>query len=128
MTTGTTQPEHDKEALVSSLEHLCGHKSEQTTSASSPALADHNVEHHALTPAHAASTQQRSWYSRFFPSEERIDELFAKENLGNWVVNRSTGEQIFESMPIYGEQMWGDCDWIAALARADRHDSRIQSA
>lgn len=111
---------------MTSLEHLCGYKSGQAATAPSPALADQHVDHHALTPAHAATSQQRSWYSRFFPSEKRVDELFAKENLGNWVVNRSTGEQIFESMPIYGEQVLNHCGWIISIARADNSVRLIQ--
>lgn len=69
--------EHEKEGIVSSLEALVGYGGEVDTN---PALTKHSTDSNtnAITPGHS---QDRSWWSRFFPSEETIDRLFAYENM-----------------------------------------------
>jgi len=47
-----------------------------------------------------AFSSEYLWLSHLLPSET-LDKLFATEHLGNYVVARSTGEKIFETMPIY---------------------------
>lgn len=69
--------EHEKEGIVSSLEALVGYGGDIDTN---PALTNHSTDTNtnAITPGHS---QNRSWWSRFFPSEETIDRLFAYENM-----------------------------------------------
>ncbi|PWN24835.1 hypothetical protein BDZ90DRAFT_224228 [Jaminaea rosea] len=91
-----SQPqEHEKESVIASLESLVGY---DITSSDSASLSAHPVENNAITPGHKAAS---SWWRRFFPSDDTIDRLFADENMGNYVVIRSTGQEIFEAMPLY---------------------------
>ncbi|KAK4685590.1 phosphatidylserine decarboxylase, partial [Tremellales sp. Uapishka_1] len=50
---------------------------------------------------HAKGQQSHSWLAKFFPSPETIDKLFSMEHMGNFVIDRQTGQKIFETMPIY---------------------------
>ncbi|KLO16707.1 hypothetical protein SCHPADRAFT_869479 [Schizopora paradoxa] len=47
-----------------------------------------------------ALSSEYLWLSHLFPAGT-VDKLFAKEHLGNYLIVRSTGEKIFETMPIY---------------------------
>lgn len=66
-------------------------RADHEISAGPHADAIHTTGHH----------QSRSWISRLWPSEEIVDKLFAYEHMGNYVLDRSTGKQVFESMPLY---------------------------
>lgn len=45
--------------------------------------------------------QARSWLSKLWPSEEHLEQLFAWGHLGNYVIDRRTGQRQLESMPLY---------------------------
>jgi len=47
-----------------------------------------------------ALSSEYLWLSHLIPSDT-LHKLFAAEHLGNYVIVRSTGEKIFETMPIY---------------------------
>ncbi|CDZ96646.1 Phosphatidylserine decarboxylase [Phaffia rhodozyma] len=54
--------------------------------------------------AHSYQSQEggskRGWLAKFFDQDD-MNKLFASEHMGNFVIVRSTGERIFEEMPIY---------------------------
>jgi phosphatidylserine decarboxylase len=51
----------------------------------------------AATP----TTAEKGWLKHFFPSADTVDRLFAREHMGNFVVDRQSGRKVFESMPLY---------------------------
>ncbi|WVQ83822.1 phosphatidylserine decarboxylase [Cryptococcus sp. DSM 104549] len=50
---------------------------------------------------HSHGAASKRWISKFFPSEETLDHLFAMEHMGNYVIDRETGKKNFETMPLY---------------------------
>ena len=53
---------------------------------------------HLHRPANHESAH--AWLSRIIP-EKRLDELETRFHLGNYVIDRETGEKSFEAMSIY---------------------------
>ncbi|KAI5119285.1 hypothetical protein M0805_008064 [Coniferiporia weirii] len=47
-----------------------------------------------------ALATDNAWLKQLF-SDDTMDKLFASEHLGNYVLVRSTGQKVFEAMPIY---------------------------
>lgn len=54
--------------------------------------------HSAIAPAKTVSKHE--WFKTFF-TEKELEDLFAYEHMGSYVINRATGEKFFEDMPIY---------------------------
>ncbi|CAO1622139.1 unnamed protein product [Sympodiomycopsis kandeliae] len=102
--------QEESEGLVQALEHLVGLNGSQdhanapthAQAGKSPTLSQLPSDHNAITPAPlSTASHNRHWWSRFLPSESRVDELFAEEHMGNYVVLRNSRKEVFESMPIY---------------------------
>lgn len=53
---------------------------------------------HTTSPS---SLLSHSWIRRLWPSPETINQLFAYEHMGNFVIDRKSGKKEFESMPLY---------------------------
>ncbi|QRV91647.1 phosphatidylserine decarboxylase family protein [Ceratobasidium sp. AG-Ba] len=66
--------------------------------ATKPGAESGTIQHSAIAPASQASKHE--WFRAFY-SENELDSLFASEHMGNYVINRATGEKFFEDMPIY---------------------------
>ncbi|CAO1625373.1 unnamed protein product [Parajaminaea phylloscopi] len=102
---GPQPQEHDAEGIVAALESLVGYKAgngEDEAAVQAPTtLASADSSEHALSPASLSTKHNRSWWSRFFPSEDTVDRLFAEEHMGNYIIVRSSGQQVFEAMPSY---------------------------
>lgn len=96
--------EHEKESLLNALESLVGLSSSHQDGSSAASLQGHSSQHNALTPSFQSKTNteaHKAWWSKFFPSQDRIDHLLADESLGNYVVVRGQNKELFESMPLY---------------------------
>lgn len=105
---GPTPELHEAEGVVAALESLVGYTTTTTAAAAeaSPSgqgatIKTSDATHNALTPAQIATKHNKTWWSRFFPSEAAVDRLFAEEHMGNYVVVRSSAQRIFEAMPSY---------------------------
>jgi len=50
---------------------------------------------------HSHGLASKAWISHLFPDKKTLDHLFSHEHMGNFVIDRQTGQKIFESMPLY---------------------------
>jgi len=57
-----------------------------------------SIQHTAIAPAKTVS--KHGWFQSFF-TEKELEDLFAYEHMGSYVINRATGQKFFEDMPIY---------------------------
>ncbi|CAK9785355.1 hypothetical protein CC85DRAFT_284571 [Cutaneotrichosporon oleaginosum] len=93
--------DHDYQPLCDSLSHIVASSDPARFAGAQPdQLAPSEIRKeavHAATPTIA----DKSWLKHFFPSAETVDRLFAREHMGNFVVDRQTGRKVFESMPLY---------------------------
>ncbi|WWC59068.1 phosphatidylserine decarboxylase [Kwoniella dejecticola CBS 10117] len=98
---GTTNilPEEFGKPLEDSLDHLVNN-SHGNTEGGKDVLAP-SEERKQADAVHSHGEKSRGWIKRFFPSEETLDKLFNMEHMGNYVIDRTTGKKIFETMPIY---------------------------
>lgn len=104
---GTQNEEH---GVIAALEHLVGlYPTQNTNTIATPtdnsaqaSISNHETKHNAITPCtESSAAHNQTWWTRFFPTEAQIDELFVEEHMGNYVVLRNTRQEVFESMPIY---------------------------
>lgn len=91
-------PEEMGKPLEDSLTHLVDNSGTHA-GAQKDQLAPSEVRADAIH-AHGDKASKK-WISRFFPSPETVDKLFTYEHMGNFVIDRTTGRKIFESMPVY---------------------------
>jgi len=61
---------------------------------------DHSVSPTAHIHASAAASETHSWITRVFPPST-IEHLESRYHLGNYVIDRQTGEKHFEEMSVY---------------------------
>ncbi|KAG9124872.1 hypothetical protein FRC07_009935 [Ceratobasidium sp. 392] len=68
--------------------------------ATGPGAETNTIQHSAIAPA--KDVTKHGWFQDFY-SEDELESLFAQEHMGkcNYVINRATGEKVFEDMPIY---------------------------
>ncbi|WWD21949.1 phosphatidylserine decarboxylase [Kwoniella shandongensis] len=90
-------PEELGKPLEDSLDHIISN-SQAVKGESKDQLAPSETRADAV---HSHGSHGKKWISKFFPSEETLDHLFAMEHMGNYVIDRQTGRKIFETMPIY---------------------------
>ncbi|KAK8846641.1 phosphatidylserine decarboxylase [Kwoniella newhampshirensis] len=90
-------PEEMGKPLEDSLDHIIVN-SQAVKGESKDQLAPSETRADAV---HSHGPQAKKWISKFFPSEETLDNLFAMDHMGNYVIDRQTGKKIFETMPIY---------------------------
>ncbi|BEJ03155.1 hypothetical protein CcaverHIS641_0103300 [Cutaneotrichosporon cavernicola] len=88
---------HDYQPLCDSLSHIVG---------STDPVRFAGAQPDELAPSEIRKDASRlrgdvEWIKHFFPSAETVDRLFAREHMGNFVVDRVSGRKAFESMPLY---------------------------
>ncbi|WVW78860.1 phosphatidylserine decarboxylase [Kwoniella bestiolae CBS 10118] len=102
--TTTILPEQLGKPLEESLDHLVENSNTVSWGEGKDVLApsEQRAQDDAQSDAvHSHGAKSRKWIKKFFPSEETLDKLFAMEHMGNFVIDRTTGKKIFETMPIY---------------------------
>jgi phosphatidylserine decarboxylase len=83
-----TSPEHF-DATVQVLEHTVGN-----------AVANHDVNPKAALQQPASHEASHSWMFKFFP-ESYVESIESTWHMGNYVIDRKTGEKHWEDMSIY---------------------------
>ncbi|ODN96548.1 phosphatidylserine decarboxylase [Cryptococcus wingfieldii CBS 7118] len=90
-------PEELGAPLEDSLDHIVSN-SKAVKGSHKDQLAPSEIREDAV---HSHGAAAKKWVSKFFPSEETLDHLFAAQHMGNYVIDRVSGKKIFETMPIY---------------------------
>ncbi|WRT65146.1 phosphatidylserine decarboxylase [Kwoniella shivajii] len=108
---GTTSilPEEFGKPLEDSLDHLVSNSQTTSLGSGKDVLAPSEVRSDKIAnedgtsadAVHSHGEKSKSWIKKFFPSEQTVDKLFSMEHMGNYVIDRTTGRKIFETMPIY---------------------------